>query len=109
MKRILILAAALIVVAAPAHADPITAIATWVGATFSVGAATALAITQFAVGFAINAVAAALMKPDVPGANVQFDVQMGDDQPLSFSAGDYATAGKRKYLGMPDKDIQFQS
>lgn len=107
MKRIPILAAALIVVAVPAHADPITAIATWVGGALGVGAATALAVTQFVVGFALNAVAAALMKPDVPGANVQFDVQMGDDQPLSFTVGDYATAGKRKYLGSWGRNTRF--
>lgn len=107
MNKILLISAAFIAVAAPAHADPITAIATWVGATFSVGAATALAVTQFAVGFALNAVAAALMKPDVPGANVQFDVQMGDDQPLSFTVGEYATAGKRKYLGSWGRNTRF--
>lgn len=107
MNKILLISAAFIAVAAPAHADPITAIAAWVGGTLGVGAATALAITQFAVGFAINAVAAALMRPDVPGANVQFDAQMGDDQPLSFTVGEYATAGQRKYVGSWGRNERF--
>lgn len=110
MKKLLLITTALAVgFAGPAHADPVTAIATWVGSTLGVGAATALAITQFGIGLGLSAISGALFKPKLGagGANVSFDVKMGDDLPLSFVAGDYATAGKRKYMASWGRNTRF--
>ena len=108
MKKLLLITTALAVgFAGPAHADPVTAIATWVGSTLGVGAATALAITQFGIGLGLSAISGALTRPKLPGQNVSFDVKMGDDLPLSFVAGDYATAGKRKYIGSWGDNTRF--
>ncbi|WP_411838672.1 hypothetical protein [Paracoccus sp. ME4] len=110
MKKLLLISTALAAgFAGPAHADPVTAIATWVSATFSIGAATALAATQFVVGLGLSAIGNALFGPKLGagGANVSFDVKMGDSLPLSFVVGDYATAGKRKYIGSWGKNTRF--
>ena len=100
MKKLLLITTALAVgLAGPAHADPISAAVAWVGSTFAVSAAAATLIVNFAVSTALTAISSALYKPKLPGQNVSFDVKMGDDTPLSFVAGKFATAGKRKYIG----------
>ncbi|SNT76706.1 phage tail protein [Paracoccus seriniphilus] len=108
MKKLLMIAAAFCAVAAPAHADPVTAIATWISGTIGVTGATALAIANTVIGIGVSLIASALMpKPDYPGANVSFEVQMGDDLPLTFTVGEYATAGKRKYIKSWGKNTRF--
>lgn len=100
MKKLLLITTALAVgLAGPAHADPITAAAAWVSTTFAVSVATATFVVNFAVSAALTAISSALYKPKQPATSVKFDVQLGDDLPLSFVVGDYATAGKRKYIG----------
>ena len=108
MKKLLLITTALAVgFAGPAHADPITAIATVISGFTGLGAATALALTQFGIGLGLSAISGALTRPKLPGQNVSFDVKMGDDLPLSFVAGDYATAGKRKYIGSWGDNTRF--
>lgn len=110
MKHMIFIVATFVALASPAHADPISAVAAWVGSTFAVGAATALAITQFAVGATLSFVRAAWQKRQMGrmgGASVSFDVQMADDLPLSFVVGRYATAGKRKYIGSWGDNTRF--
>lgn len=110
MKHLVFIVATFVALASPAHADPISAVAAWVGSTFAVGAATALAITQFAVGATLSFVRAAWQKRQMGrmgGASVSFDVQMADDLPLSFVVGRYATAGKRKYIGSWGDNTRF--
>lgn len=108
MKKLLLIITALAVVfAGPAHADPISAAVAWVGSTFAVTAATATFIVNFAVSTALTAISSALYKPKQPGADVSFDVKMGDNLPLSFVAGRFATAGKRKYIGSWGDNTRF--
>ncbi|WP_411838566.1 hypothetical protein [Paracoccus sp. ME4] len=61
------------------------------------------------VGLGLSAIGNALFGPKLGagGANVSFDVKMGDSLPLSFVVGDYATAGKRKYIGSWGKNTRF--
>ncbi|MBF5078518.1 hypothetical protein F1642_04980 [Paracoccus sp. NBH48] len=108
MKKLLLIITALAVVfAGPAHADPISAAVAWAGSTFAVTAATATFIVNFAVSTALTAISSALYKPKQPGADVSFDVKMGDNLPLSFVAGRFATAGKRKYIGSWGDNTRF--
>ena len=108
MKKLLLITTALAVgLAGPAHADPISAAVAWVGSTFAVSAAAATLIVNFAVSTALTAISSALYKPKLPGQDVSFDVKMGDDQPLSFVAGRFATAGKRKYIGSWGDNTRF--
>lgn len=80
-----------------AHADPITAA---IAAVFG-GGAVATAIAQVVVGLGLSVIGgkitAALQKD--PQISAQFEVQFGDNNPLSFTVGDFITAGKRKYVG----------
>lgn len=108
MKKLFLIITALAVgFAGPAHADPISAAVAWVGSTFAVTAATATFIVNFAVSTALTAISSALYKPKQPGADVSFDVKMGDNLPLSFVAGRFATAGKRKYIGSWGDNTRF--
>lgn len=108
MKKILLLSTALVAAAAPAHAGPVAAAAAWVGTTLANGGLAAFALNT-ALSMGLSAISGALMKQKMggAGANVSFDVQMGDDLPLSFIVGDYATAGKRKYLESWGKNTRF--
>ena len=108
MKKLLLLSTALAVgFAGPAHAGPVAAAVAWVGSTLAAGGAAAFAL-KFVGSYALNAIAGKLMggQPRAP-INVSFDVKMGDDLPLSFVAGDYATAGKRKYIGSWGDNTRF--
>lgn len=53
------------------------------------------------IGLGFNLLSSAIAKgmAGKPKINVQFDVELGDDSPLSFIVGDYVTAGKLKYVG----------
>lgn len=108
MKKIAIIAAALALVAGPAHADPITAVATWISSTFAIGTATALTIANFVVGTGLSLLSQALQKKQSRvGTDVQFDIKLGDEHPLTFVVGDHVTAGKRKYLGSWGTNTRF--
>lgn len=110
MKKLLLVTTALIAVAEPAHAGPVAAAVAWVGGVMggSAGALAAFAM-RTAVGFGLSAISNALMARNQPQAkaDVSFDVQMGDDLPLSFIVGDYVTAGRRKYIGSWGKNTRF--
>ncbi len=108
MKKVLLYAALAIGIAGPAHADPVSAIAA-VFTSFGVGAAAAVSLAQMAVGFGAQLLAGVLGKAmaEKPKVNVQFDIELGDDTPLSFIAGDYVTAGKRRYLGSWGKNSRY--
>lgn len=103
------LVAAFVLAADPAHADPITAAVAWVGTTLGVGAATAAAIVNMGLGLASSLLSSVLAKTQAqkPKVNVQFDVQMGDDTPLTFIVGDYVTGGKRKYINSWGKNNRY--
>ncbi len=95
-------------IAGPAHADPISAIAT-VFTAIGASAATAVALAQMTFGLGANLLASAIGRGMAakPKINVQFDVDFGDDTPLSFIAGDYVTAGKLKYMGTWGKNNRY--
>lgn len=108
MKKILILAALAIGIAGPAHADPISAIA-GVFTAMGAAAATATVLAQLTFGFGLStflSIAGRAMM-DKPTIEVKFDVQFGDDAPLSFTAGDYVTAGNLKYIGSWGRNTRF--
>jgi hypothetical protein len=99
---------ALVAAAAPAHAGPVAAVAAWVGSTIAAGGVAGFLVST-AIGTALNAIGTFIMGKQVQGGEtkVQFDVQMGDDQPLRFTLGDYVTAGQRKYIGSWGKNTRF--
>ncbi|MDQ7776927.1 MAG: phage tail protein [Paracoccus aminovorans] len=108
MKKILLLAAVAIGIAGPAHAYPISAIAS-VFTAMGAAASTAVALAQITFGLAMNLLTTAIAKAvaDKPKVDVQFDVEFGDDTPLTFVVGDYATAGKLKYVAGWGKNRRF--
>ncbi|SOC11484.1 hypothetical protein SAMN05877809_105297, partial [Rhodobacter sp. JA431] len=109
MRKILFLSTALIAFGAgPARADVVTG---WL-AVHVFGAFTAsAALAQITVGLGLNLLAGALqkalMKTPRQEIDVTFEVQLGDDKPLGFVLGDYATGGKRKYIANWGKDTRF--
>lgn len=108
MKKLLVIVTALAVFSAgPAHAGFVPAAVAWVSSTFAVTAATAAAALNFVGGIALNAIAGALYRPKLPGADVSVDVKVGDNLPLSFVVGESATAGKRKYVGNWGDNTRF--
>ncbi|MFS8052071.1 phage tail protein [Rhizobium sp. BR 317] len=88
-----------------AHADPITAaiaaISQFIG---SVGVIGKLVLTV-AINVGLSLVEKALAKKDQPQqAGAKLEISMGDDHPMSFIMGSYATAGRRKYAGSWGED-----
>ena len=109
MKKLLALSTALttfLVTGSPAEAAPVMAVGAWIGGVLSAGGIGAFAM-QVALNIGLTAIANAIWKPKGPKTEVNFDVQMGDDLPLSFVVGDYATAGKRKYIGTWGRNTRF--
>ncbi|MEE2860835.1 MAG: phage tail protein, partial [Pseudomonadota bacterium] len=109
MKKLFLATTALIALAAgPAHADPISAAVAWVGSTMAAGGIAGFAVTT-ALSMSLSAIGTALFGPKTAAGsvNVSFQVEMGDDLPLSFTVGNYATAGKRKYIGSWGKNTRF--
>lgn len=108
MKKLFLATTALTaLVAAPAHAGPVAAAVSWIGSTLAAGGIGA-ALLRTAIGIGASLLSQALAP--TPGAqelSVKFEVQLGDDKPLSFIAGDHVTAGKRKYVGSWGKDTRF--
>lgn len=112
MKKLLIFTVIAIAVAGPAHAGPVAAAVAWVGNAVSTAIAAGGfigAVAQMAVGFGTSLLAGFIGKAaaEQPKVSVQFDVQFGDDSPLTLVVGDYATAGKRKYLGSWGKNNRY--
>ncbi|MFC3569204.1 phage tail protein [Paracoccus simplex] len=108
MKKILVLAALAIGIAGPAHAGPIVAAVTWIGNAMAAGGVLG-ALTRVAVGIGASLLSSAISKAtmDKPKVDIQFQVDFGDDTPLSFVAGDYVTAGKLKYIGSWGKNNRY--
>jgi len=108
MIRLILTAAAFALIAAPAHAGPMMAAVAWIGNTIAAGGiAGAMLQMAIGVGAKILSVVAGKAMAERPAIDVQFDVQFGDDTPLSFIAGDYVTAGKRKYIGSWGKNTRY--
>ena len=87
-------------VADAAHSAPLVAaigaISQFVG---SIGVIGKLVLTV-AINIGLSLVEKALAKKDQPQpAGTKLEISMGDDHPMSFIIGSYATAGKRKYAG----------
>ncbi|QRZ12676.1 hypothetical protein JWJ88_08640 [Paracoccus methylovorus] len=107
MKKIAIIAAALALVAGPAHAGPVAAAVAWVGKVLAANTLMGIA-ARMVVSAGLSLLSQALMKkPSQPGSDVQFDIKLGDEHPLTFVVGDYVTAGKRKYLGSWGTNTRF--
>ena len=107
MKRILLLTTtALVSTAGAAHAGPV------VGAIAAVfgGGALAVAAAQVVFGLGLQIVAGAVMRKfaKTPEVSVNFDVQVGDTQPLSFVVGDYVTSGCQTFH-IKDLDVKCKS
>ncbi len=83
-----------------AHAEPISLAITSIAGFFSsIGAIGKLVLTV-AINIGLSLVEKALAKKDQPQpAGTKLEISMGDDHPMSFIIGSYATAGKRKYAG----------
>lgn len=101
------LCAALLTLAAIdyAQAEPITLAimgAAWVAANPITAAIVSLVFsTAISVGASLL-LGSLQKKPTIergPEPGIQFDIQMGDDNPIAFQAGQTATAGTRKYIG----------
>lgn len=110
MKKLICLAVAFAALASPAHAGFVPAAVAWVSSTFLVSAATAAAALNFVGGLALSAISTAYQKSRLGktgGINVSQNIEMGDDLPLSFTLGEFATAGKRKYAGSWGKNTRF--
>ncbi len=108
MTKILVLAAAAIAIASPAHAGPVAAAAAWISSTLAAGGIGA-ALLRIGIGLGFNLLSTAIAKgmAGKPKINVQFDVELGDDSPLTFIVGDYVTAGKLKYVGSWGKGTRY--
>lgn len=109
MKKLLFVTTALVALGAtPAHAAPV---AGWLATTvFGWAGAAATALAQIAVGIGSSLLSAVISKAVTdtsPKFDVQFDVNFGDDTPLTFTVGDFVTAGKRKYMGSWGKNTRF--
>ncbi|MDQ7775250.1 MAG: hypothetical protein Q4615_04705 [Paracoccus aminovorans] len=108
MLKILLLAVMVATIAGPAHAGPVMAAVAWVGSALKgVGIAASLLRVAIGVGASLLSSAIAKATADKPKVDVQFEVDFGDDTPLSFVVGDYATAGKLKYVAGWGKNRRF--
>ncbi|MGY5811997.1 phage tail tip fiber protein [Rhizobium sp. LEGMi198b] len=85
----------------PAHAEPIsTAIAAISSFIGSIGVIGKLVLTvAINVGMSLIEKATAKKSDTSTPTGVKLEITMGDDQPMSFVLGNYATAGRRKYVG----------
>lgn len=114
MIRVLSLALALVLVAAPAHADPLTALF----AGLKAFAATTFGgfIVNAVAGYALSALSMALAgKPDAPNQGIKTTVTLtGGTNPESFVLGRYATGGvlacpplAHQVGGLPNDHLTF--
>lgn len=107
MLRIIAIAALLILAAGtPAHAEPISlGLLAFAGITATPGV---LAVTTFlvtsALSMGVSLLSNAIFGPDQQPQNqtkpgIQFEIQMGDSNPIAFPVGRTATGGTRRYIG----------
>lgn len=108
MKKLLLLSAAAIAIAGPAHAGPVAAVVGWIGGALAAPGIAAAAL-RIGIGLGLNLLATALSPAigGTPKVSVKFDVEFGDESPLSFIAGDYVTAGKQRYVGSWGKNNRY--
>ena len=100
MQKLLLVVIAILALAAPAHAGPVAAaFAVFKAAITSSAIATALARIAIGIGSSLLSSAIAKSAAQRPKISVQFEVDFGDDTPLKFVVGDYATSGNQKYVG----------
>ncbi|ADO43109.1 phage tail protein [Ketogulonicigenium vulgare] len=100
---------ALMSVAAPAAADPVTGwlavnVFGWAGAT--IGAFLASAVVSLGTGI-LGAALTGVAAQQGQNYDVKFDVEFGDDTALTFTAGDFATAGKRRFIAKWGRETRF--
>ncbi|WP_180901766.1 phage tail protein [Martelella soudanensis] len=95
--------AAFLCAATAAHAAPllgaIGAVAGWIGSLGAVGQAIIGIGLSVGASLLQKAITGKQQKADTRDRGVNLSIRMGDNQPLTFIAGDYATAGRRKYAG----------
>jgi len=107
MRMLFLLAVAFGLAADPAQAGPVGAAFAAIGALIK-GSVVLTALAQLGASLVLSAIARKLgPKPEQQGIDVKFDVQVGDDLPLSFTVGEFATAGRRKYIGSWGKNLRF--
>ncbi|MBB6484875.1 phage tail protein [Rhizobium lusitanum] len=86
-----------------AHAEPITlaiaAIGEFLG-SISIGKL----VLTVALNIGLSLIERAMAKKDQQPAGTKLEISMGDDHPMSFIIGSYATAGRRKYAGTWGED-----
>ncbi len=89
----------------PAHAGPVAAAFAAIGSVLSAGGIGG-AILKFAIGAAVNFGMSLLQKAMAKKnrqkqepRGITIEARMGDEQPIGFVLGKYATAGVRKYIG----------
>ncbi|SEU03405.1 hypothetical protein [Paracoccus homiensis] len=107
MLKLLIFAAAFALAADAAHAAPaVAAVASFL--TPVLGATIAGFVANLVVGTGLSILSAALApKPDRPKVEAEVSLKSGDDLPLSFCVGRYATGGQRKYVKSWGKNTRF--
>ena len=76
----------------------ISAVAGFIGSSAIVQGIVGIALSV-GVGLIQKAINGKQQKTETRDPGVNLSIQMGDDQPLTFIAGSYATAGRRKYAG----------
>ncbi len=103
MIRFLFLALVAFFAATTAHAGPllgaIGAVAGWIGSLGVVGQAIVGIGLSLGASLIQRAIAGKQKREEVRDPGVSLSLKMGDDQPVTFIAGKYATAGRRKYAG----------
>lgn len=85
-------------------------LATFIG-TLGVGSVVATAVSHIAIGAGMSLLQTHMTKKAMArgtkSEGVKFSTQMGDTAPLSIVVGDYATSGKRKYIGSWGKSTRY--
>lgn len=110
MLLLLVTALLFVLVPDPAHAGPVVAFVGWVGNVIAAGGIGA-ALMQMAISAALSLVATAIRMSGVKKheVKVKLEKEFGDDTPLSFCVGQYATPGKLKYVGTWDTTNRYVS
>lgn len=108
MFHLAVLIIPLILYADTAYAGPVAAVAAFVGKSVILKA-----VAQIALSMALSAISQKLMakkmakQQSAPKTEVAFDIEMGDTTPLAICVGEFATAGKRKWIGSWGKNTRF--
>lgn len=83
-----------------AHADPVSGLIVTALAVPAALAPLATSLITLALTLGTSLLLRALFTPEIKVPGVQLDVEVGDDSPIGFVVGSYATAGTRKYIGV---------